>query len=82
MGPLEHGERTTDQSEGWPARCGPVRRRHMDVPSADPGGRERILSTGANRKNATCQWHVAPVGGQSKEGLPRTWAAEQDAEPP
>jgi len=45
-GPLEHGERTTERSEGWPAGCGPVRRRHRDVPSANPGGRSRILSTG------------------------------------
>src|SRR6185437_834168 len=45
MAPLEHGERTTEKSEGWPAGCGPVRRRHKDVPSANPGGRTRILST-------------------------------------
>src|SRR6185312_15488513 len=45
MGPLEHGGRTTEKSEGWPAGCGPVRRRHRDVPSANPGGRARILST-------------------------------------
>src|SRR5579875_4164181 len=45
-GPLEHGERPTDQSEGWRTGCAPVRRRHMDVPSANPGGRERIRSTG------------------------------------
>ena len=44
-GPLEHGERTTDQSEGWRTRSAPVRRRHRDVPSANPGGRSRILST-------------------------------------
>src|SRR6185312_12382614 len=44
--PLEHGERMTGQSEGWPAGSGPVRRRHTDVPSANPGGRSRILSTG------------------------------------
>ena len=45
-GPLEHGGRMTDQSEGRRAGCAPVRRRHKDVPSANPGGRARILSTG------------------------------------
>ncbi|WIG56533.1 MAG: hypothetical protein OJF61_002321 [Rhodanobacteraceae bacterium] len=45
MGPLEHGERTADQSEGWRTGSAPVRRRHRDVPSANPGGRSRILST-------------------------------------
>src|SRR6185312_2786187 len=45
-GPLEHGERPTEKSEGSPAGCGPVRRRHRDVPSANPGGHSRILSTG------------------------------------
>ena len=44
-GPLEHGERTTDKSAGWRTGSAPVRRRHRDVPSANPGGRERIRST-------------------------------------
>jgi hypothetical protein len=44
-GPLEHGERTTDQSEGWGTGSAPVRRRHRDVPSANPGGCSRVLST-------------------------------------
>jgi len=45
-GPLEHGGRATDQSEGWRTGCAPVRRRHREVPSANPGGRSRVLSTG------------------------------------
>ncbi|HEX7369710.1 MAG TPA: winged helix-turn-helix domain-containing protein [Rhodanobacteraceae bacterium] len=44
MGALEHGEWTTAQSEGWLAGCGPVRRRAMDGPSANPGDRERTRS--------------------------------------
>src|SRR5574337_1015256 len=44
-GPLEHGERTTEMSEGWRTGGAPVRRRHKDVPSANPGGRSRTRST-------------------------------------
>src|SRR5574337_661964 len=79
-GPLEHGERTTEQSEGWPAGCRPVRRRPMDGPSANPGGRERTRSpwmdTGRVRGVAfslvTFSWprkrksHALPGGGRKE----------------
>ncbi len=45
MEPLGCGEWATEKSEGWSAGCGPVRRRHRDVPSANPGACERIRST-------------------------------------
>ena len=45
-GPLEHGEWTPETSAGWRTGCAPVRRRHRDVPLANPGGRERIRSPG------------------------------------
>jgi hypothetical protein len=45
-GSLEHGERATAIPGGWPPGCGPVRRRHKGVPSANPGGGERIRSAG------------------------------------
>ena len=43
-GPLERGERATDQPEGWRTGSAPVRRRAMDGPSTNPGGRERTRS--------------------------------------
>jgi hypothetical protein len=35
-GPFGRSERATEKSEGWPAGCGPVCRRTMDGPSANP----------------------------------------------
>ena len=61
-------------------RSAPVCRRHMDVPSVNPGGRERILSTwmcsGRVRGMAFLwatflwprkeRWHARPGGGRKK----------------
>src|SRR5690348_1968201 len=88
VGPLEHGERSTEKSEGWRTGCAPVRRRHRDVPSANPGGRSRILSTrmcsgrvrGVAFLLVTSLWPSkeklpAPLGGARK----KTWMSYENA---
>jgi hypothetical protein len=79
-GPLERGGRRTEKSEGWPAGCGPVRRRHMDVPSANPGGRSRILSTGmCSGRVRGVAFSLVTFSWPSKRKLPAPWdGAEKD----
>ncbi len=83
-GPLGCGERMQDQPAGWPAGCGPVRRRPMDGPSANPGVRERTRSAwmregrirGVAFSLVTFSWplkrksHARPGGGRKKAGMP------------
>ena len=80
MGPLEHGERATEKSEGWAAGCGPVRRRHRDVPSANPGGRARILSTWmCSGRVRGVAFSLVTFSWPSKRKLPAPWdGAEKD----
>ena len=49
-GPLDRGETVEEMSEGWPTRCGPVRRQSRDGLSANPGAGARTWSTGTVRK--------------------------------
>ena len=49
-GPLDRGETAKEKSEGWPTRCGPVRRQSRDGLSANPVAGSRTWSTGTVRK--------------------------------
>ena len=49
-GPLDRGETAKEMSEGWPTRCGPVRRQSRDGLSANPVAGSRTWSTGTVRK--------------------------------
>ncbi len=69
-GPLDRGEPAEELSEGWPTRCGPVRRQSMDGLSANPAAGSRTWSTGTVRKARV--WGCPSLGlrslGQAREG--------------
>ncbi len=72
MGPLDRGEtaqatawmqeveqrreQLPEMSEGWPTRCGPVRRQSRDGLSANPAAGSRTWSTGTVRKSRVSGW--------------------------
>ena len=76
MGPLDRGETAQEQSEGWPTRCGPVRRQSTDGLSANPAAGSRTWSTGTVRKARVWGWPSLGLRslGQAREG--RTLAME------
>ena len=77
-GPLGRGERSTEKSEGWPAGCGPVRRRHRDVPSANPGdAREPGAHGCAEGASAGWPFFGPPFFGHAKKGGSRAREARE-----
>ena len=56
MGPLDRGETAEELSEGWPTRCGPVRRQSRDGLSANPAAGSRTRSTGTVRRALARGW--------------------------